>query len=248
MRQRLQSNLSTVRIASPCHADWDSMAGNHRQRFCSQCQRHVYNISEMTRREANRLLAKEEGGICARLYRRADGTVLTEVCPVGWSALKRRVSRVAGFVLSSGLTLYGSAFAQVLPVPIQSQAEQPKGSMFGVVTDTSGAPIPMVRVHLIEITQGTEFTGSTDAVGAYRLEGIPAGVYRRSIEAPGFAASRQDMFISGLIAIQQDAILAVGATGATIEVYPTAELLVPSDNKPTARKPRRTFFGRLRGR
>src|SRR5260370_7964937 len=103
MRQRVQSKLSTVRIASPCQADWVSMAGNDRQRFCSQCQRNVYNISAMTRREANRLLAQEEGGICARLYRRADGTVLTEDCPVGWNAFNRRVSPLAAMRPSPSL-------------------------------------------------------------------------------------------------------------------------------------------------
>ena len=235
MRQQVQPNISTVRIASPCSADWDSMAGNDRQRFCSQCQKNVYNISAMTRREANRLLAQEEGGICARLYRRADGTVLTEDCPVGWNALKRRVSRVAGLALSSGLALYGSAFAQSPPIPIQSQAAQPKGGVFGVVTDVTGAPITMARVRLIEITQGIEFTGSTNSMGAYRIEGIPAGVYRRSIQAPGFNLDRQDMFVSGLVAIQQATTLAVGTTGGLFDT-------------PAARKPLRTFFDRLRGR
>jgi hypothetical protein len=37
----------------------------------------------MSRPEAEALVLDLEGKMCARLYRRADGTVLTEDCPVG---------------------------------------------------------------------------------------------------------------------------------------------------------------------
>jgi hypothetical protein len=36
-----------------------------------------------------------------RFYRRADGTILTRNCPVGLSAVRRRVARVAGSALSA---------------------------------------------------------------------------------------------------------------------------------------------------
>ena len=43
----------------------------------------------MTREEAHQLIAQHEGGVCVRLYRRADGTVITADCPVG----KREATR-----------------------------------------------------------------------------------------------------------------------------------------------------------
>ena len=83
--------LDRVSIASPCPANWDSMPGTDQVRHCSQCNQNVYNLSAMTRRQAEKLLRETEGRLCARLYRRADGTILTENCPAGLRAIGRRV-------------------------------------------------------------------------------------------------------------------------------------------------------------
>src|SRR5258708_30476403 len=79
---RLGKMLDRISIAAPCSANWDSMPGSDRVRHCGQCNKNVYNLSEMTRREAEALLREKEGQLCARLYRRADGTILTSNCPV----------------------------------------------------------------------------------------------------------------------------------------------------------------------
>jgi len=86
--------LETIQIASPCPASWDEMEGDDRVRFCGECRLNVYNIEAMTRKEAHRLIAENEGRLCLRLYRRADGTVLTRDCPIGLRALRRRVARL----------------------------------------------------------------------------------------------------------------------------------------------------------
>ena len=92
--------LDNIRVASPCPAAWDQMFGDERRRFCSESKLNVYNLSGMTRREAENLLLNSEGRLCIRYFRQADGTVLTKDCPVGWAALKRRVSRAATAVIS----------------------------------------------------------------------------------------------------------------------------------------------------
>jgi hypothetical protein len=95
------SPLDEVRVAAPCPMDWGKMVGDERVRFCGSCELNVYNLSGMTRREAEALVMGAEGRLCVRFYRRADGTILTRNCPVGLSAVKRRVARVAGSVLSA---------------------------------------------------------------------------------------------------------------------------------------------------
>lgn len=90
-----KSPLDHIKIASPCSADWDEMLGDKRKRFCLQCNLNVYNLSEMTQREAEKFLFEAEGRVCVRLYRRKDGTVITQDCPVGWQAVKRKISRAA---------------------------------------------------------------------------------------------------------------------------------------------------------
>src|SRR5215218_3277980 len=87
--------LNNIRIASPCEADWEKMYGDARKRFCSDCKLNVYNISEMTREQAEDLILRSEGRLCLSIYRRKDGTVITRDCPVGWARIKSRVSLVS---------------------------------------------------------------------------------------------------------------------------------------------------------
>jgi hypothetical protein len=120
---RFTNTLSRVRVAAPCQAEWDEMRGDERVRFCHLCSLNVYNLSAMTRREAERLVTRNEGRLCVRFYRRADGTMLTQSCPVGLRALKRRVSRVAsatfaglmGFMTGVGL----SPATKHIPAPVE---------------------------------------------------------------------------------------------------------------------------------
>ncbi|MEK6260496.1 MAG: hypothetical protein AABP62_17905 [Planctomycetota bacterium] len=86
--------LDNIRIASPCSADWSAMVGDDRSRFCGSCQKHVYNLSAMTADEATQLIRERDGNLCGRLFRRADGTVLTSDCPVGARAVWRRTKQL----------------------------------------------------------------------------------------------------------------------------------------------------------
>ena len=73
--------LDDIRIATPCQANWDEMPGDDRVRSCPMCARSVYNIAALTSHEAAALIANREGRLCARLFRRADGTIVTADCP-----------------------------------------------------------------------------------------------------------------------------------------------------------------------
>ena len=101
---RFTSTLDHVRIAAPCSADWDQMFGNDRARFCAQCNLNVYNLSSMTRSEAESFIAQSEGRLCVRFYRRKDGSILTDNCPVGLRAMRRRLRSVANAISVSVLS------------------------------------------------------------------------------------------------------------------------------------------------
>jgi hypothetical protein len=87
---KFDSPLNDIHIASPCSADWNEMYGDDRKRFCGDCKLNVYNLSGMTRDEAETLITNAEGRLCVRFYRRADGSVITQDCPVGWAKVKQR--------------------------------------------------------------------------------------------------------------------------------------------------------------
>ena len=52
----------------------------HRARHCRRCDRNVYDVSTMTREEAESFIATSEGEVCLRLYRRPDGRLVTAEC------------------------------------------------------------------------------------------------------------------------------------------------------------------------
>ncbi|MEO8649752.1 MAG: hypothetical protein ABI539_11360 [Acidobacteriota bacterium] len=102
--------LKNIKIASTCSAGWDQMFGDERKRFCGECKLNVYNLSGMTSYDAENLLRNSEGRMCVRFYQRADGTILTKDCPVGWARLKKRISTAATAVVSMLLAVLTGLF------------------------------------------------------------------------------------------------------------------------------------------
>ena len=99
--------LDQVRVASPCNASWDEMLGDERVRFCVSCEKNVYNLSAMPREDAERLLQERIGKeLCVRFYQRADGTILTEDCPVG--VKKKRRKKLALAVAGAGAMAFAA--------------------------------------------------------------------------------------------------------------------------------------------
>ena len=122
---RFNNPLNHVRVAAPCPADWDQMIGSERMRFCGQCSLNVYNLSSMTRAEAESLIARNEERLCVRFYRRRDGSIITKDCPVGLRAIRRRISYVAKAIGSMVLGLFaglGVHEASSLIVPFRQQS------------------------------------------------------------------------------------------------------------------------------
>ncbi len=78
-------------IAAPCDVPWDSMEGDERTRFCGQCKLNVYNVSQMSSKEVAEVFRKSQGNACLQLFRRKDGTILTENCPVGLRRIRDRL-------------------------------------------------------------------------------------------------------------------------------------------------------------
>ncbi|HWB18977.1 MAG TPA: hypothetical protein VG711_01660 [Phycisphaerales bacterium] len=85
------SLVQRIEVASPCPAKWEEMVGDERSRFCAECKLNVYDFSAMTEEEGEKLIIEKEGKLCGRIYRRADGKVLTKDCPVGWRLVKRKM-------------------------------------------------------------------------------------------------------------------------------------------------------------
>jgi len=99
--------LDDVRVASPCSASWEEMTGTDRVRFCQHCQKSVYNLSAMSRDEAAAFVRQRESRTCIQFYRRADGTMLTDDCPLGLRILRRAARRSWALLAGSLVAVLG---------------------------------------------------------------------------------------------------------------------------------------------
>ena len=124
--QNFSNPLDKIKIASPCSADWNEMLGDDRKRHCAECKLNVYNLSNMTRREAENFLINSEGRVCLRVFRRNDGTVLTQNCPVGWQAVKKSVSRASTAAFALVLGFFGGIFSFESLKPFRSPVNYEK--------------------------------------------------------------------------------------------------------------------------
>ncbi|MFN8659189.1 MAG: hypothetical protein U0105_22845 [Candidatus Obscuribacterales bacterium] len=112
--------MKHAEIAAPCSAKWDEMTGDDKMRFCGECKLHVLNASAMTDEEVMRALQRTLTGerVCMRLYRRDDGTFLTQNCPKGLQLIRQRaqeaVRRVAA-LFSGTLALVMTCAASAAP-------------------------------------------------------------------------------------------------------------------------------------
>jgi hypothetical protein len=118
--------LQDIYVAAPCKFGWDNMRGDEKVRFCPGCSQNVYNVSEMTEKEAIKFASSDEGlAACIRLYRRTDGTLITKDCPVGLRELRniwKRHRQVASAILLT-LIPFGSVRGEELQAQTKGKEE-----------------------------------------------------------------------------------------------------------------------------
>jgi hypothetical protein len=189
-------NINKMRIASPCPAGWESMTGDKQKRFCSLCNLSVYNISEMTTAEVRALVSKSDGRICARIYKRADGTVLTRDCPVGVRTYRKRVSNFAGAIFTAIIGLCSVVFGQTdsqkvekaIPTKdtkaVSPDSQKQLSGLKGSLTDLSGAVISGATIILQN--EDKKITTSSADKGDFNFVSVSSGIYSLEIISNGF--------------------------------------------------------------
>lgn len=141
--------LDRIEIPLPCHVPWANMTGDDRVRFCGDCRQNVYNVAMFTRAEATRLLNDSSGRVCLRIFRRPDGTVITDDCRA-----RLRAARKRGLLIFAG-TLLVVFWAQICAQFVGltglrrvmrggTQGEAPTMPMAGAVAPMPPPPPPEV--------------------------------------------------------------------------------------------------------
>ncbi len=96
------------------------------------------------------------------------------------------------------------------------------GSIFGTVTDPSGAAVPNAKVTVTSIAKGTSVETATNADGNYSVTHLIPDVYNIKVEGAGFKSfEATNIVVSADTAARIDGQFQVGGSTETVEV--TAE-------------------------
>jgi len=187
------------------------MTGDDRTRHCAECNLNVYNFAAMTGFEIAELLANRQGRrVCARIYRRADGTMITQDCPKGLRMVIRRVSRVAGAAFAAAMSLsFAAAQTPSSASALQQQKEgdsAPTGEISFTVVDPQGAVIPGVEVVLMEKKEAggkkdkktetvIQLKAMSDSAGNVRFAGLRPGLYEVKAISKYFKTYKKEMTV-----------------------------------------------------
>src|SRR6266576_1234960 len=113
--------------------------------------------------------------------------------------------------------------AALIAAPAWAQTQL--GTLFGTVTDTSGAVDPGAEVSVENVSTGLKRDGRTDKKGEYQLVGLPTGRYTLRVQKEGFQTEvREGIALSPGAAIGINLSLVVGKLSARV----TVEADVPS--------------------
>lgn len=197
-----KSLLDRLVITSPCTADWDEMTGTDQIRYCSECRKYVYNLSEMTRREAEALVASRRSQMCARMIRDIDDRVLTvdSLPPVrllGWrpgpvaSAVVSAMIGIAPGAAALANAQQASARATYSRVESSHIKESPApgsgtSTIAGTVSDEKGVAIRGAIVTLTSEALGDVLSQVTSDEGEFRFEGLAPRTYIVEVKAKDY--------------------------------------------------------------
>jgi hypothetical protein len=237
------NSLDRARVASPCHVSWEKMTGDDQVRFCQQCQLQVYNIAELTRAQAEALITRTEGRICARLYRRADGTVLTKDCPIGLRAFRRRVRRTIGAAMTTLLSLAASVMGQTLTRTNMDEQgsgrstvtrtffglkmQEGRATCRGVVLDPLAVAVAGAKATIVNEKTKYKRVIKSDEEGQFSFGLLEPGLYTLKVEAPGFQVFvREHLSLHSNEEMRLEVVLDVGTMGVIVCEEPPSKGIV----------------------
>lgn len=104
--------------------------------------------------------------------------------------------------------------------------QQVYGSIYGTVTDASGAALPNAKVTITDQNKGTKFDVQTNETGNYTKGQLIPGTYTVEVEAQGFRrAVTKDIVVNVEQAARVDLNMQLGEVTQEVEVTAAAPLL-----------------------
>ena len=117
-------------------------------------------------------------------------------------------------------------------IPTSAAAQAVTGTIFGTITDTSGAAVPGVTVTLTHTATGRGRVVTTTANGEYTAPLLPTGVYSVVAELSGFKTVTVDRVVVGVDQrIRVNLPLEVGTLAETVTVVGSSPLVQTSTSE-----------------
>ncbi len=234
-----KSFIDSVEVKSPCSEDWHKMSGTDKIRFCSHCSTSVNNLSEMTRKQATRLVRASNGNLCIRYI--ADPKTKRPMFAEQLLQITRRAPSVAAGVMSASIALSSHAYAQESsPVPTPPPAvERPEidketksekiasprvGRISGTIVDPAGAVIPGATVSIFSVDAAKVAATTSNDNGDYTFSNLRAGTYRIETTSPGFLANAKTVTVTDRNDSVADTSLEVGGFEWVVEIKADVQL------------------------
>lgn len=214
--------LDKIEVKSLCSESWDEMTGNEKVRFCSHCAKDVSNISEITRKEAFKLVRKSDGNLCIRYYQKPSGKKL--FLPQLHQII-RQTGVLAG-TLSAALSVSAVTYAQTTEETPKNNVEiaqtiksgDKTGSISGFVRDQTGAILPYALVTIFNEQTNEYRTANANNEGFYEFKELSDGNYKLKIEASGFSSKESTIAVSNATDAQQDFQLSIQQINAVVQI------------------------------
>ncbi len=122
--------------------------------------------------------------------------------------MKRVVQAIALLVSVACLLSFSSAYGQNV-----------YGSIYGTVTDSTGAAIPNATITVTDETKGTSVTAQSNGTGDFTVEHLIPDVYDVTVSSPGFESFKQTAIqVFADAAVKVTPALKAGAASTTVEV------------------------------
>lgn len=246
-----KSKFDQLNVVSPCTASWEEMTGDEQKRHCLQCDKTVFDFSQMSLSQIEAVVSAKHGQLCARITRRNDGSMVTFEPPLPAYA-SRRISPLVGATFATILSLSVPATANIVPIQqdriaIQSDKSSEKnddkksgdglaGMISGTITDPQGAVVPGAKVNLMIKDGAAQATTSNDE-GRYQFTDLTPGVYSLMVVAPGFRFTMlADVNVIGAAPVNVDVTIQVGeqvtmggavaiSTSTLLDLYRDSDLI-----------------------
>jgi hypothetical protein len=175
------------------------------------------------RRNSVYCFSKKKGRLCARFYQRADGTMLTQNCPVGFRGALLRATRLATASLSAiiALSQANSAKAHVQSAKSLVQIQPVSPELTVEVVDPSGAVITNAKISVTDEGSKDSFETTADERGRAALSLRSNASYSIKISSPGFAS--RTLHLQAPFAKFVTVRLELGLMGEVVEIVQDIE-------------------------